>query len=143
MSQKIFLTILVISVSTINAFVDDPSKAYIVTCRNDFCKKGLESCIANNCYGARGCRSLIELSYPNCTRCVDDILDQNNYELVNGNYHYVCDSNDDLQVKACLYYCRVYYYPFGQCVRQNNVPICRCLDEDTNLSSPYNSKFVF
>ena len=136
MSQKIFLSILLISVSTINDFVEDPSKVYTVNCRTDFCKEALESCIAKNCYGARGCKSLVELFYPACIRCADDILDQNNYELVNGNYHLVCDSNDDLQVKACLYYCRVYYYPFGQCVRQNNVPICRCLDEDTNLSTP-------
>jgi hypothetical protein len=82
MSEKIFLSILIISVSTIDAFLEDPSKVYTVTCRTDYCKEALESCIAKNCYGARGCKSLIELSYPVCTRCVDDILDQNNYELV-------------------------------------------------------------
>ena len=136
MFQKIFFSSLLIFISILNAFLEDPSKVFTVTCRNDFCKKGLETCITNNCYGARGCKSIIELFYPNCTRCVDDILDQSNYELVNGNYHLVCDPNDDMQIKACLYYCRVYYYPFGQCLRQNNIPICRCSDEDTTTSFP-------
>ena len=136
MFHKIFISFFFF-VSTINnAFVEDPSKVFTVTCRTDFCKEGLETCIQNNCYGARGCKSIIELFYPNCTRCVDDILDQSNYEFVNGNYHLVCDPNDDMQIKACLYYFRVYYYPFGQCLRQNNIPICRCSDEDTTTSFP-------
>ena len=125
MFQKIFFSFLLF-VSTTNAFVADLSKVYIFTCRSDSCIDGLQACITNNCFGARVCRSLMELLYPDCIRCVDDILDQSNYEIVNGNYHLVCDSNDNLQIKACLYYCRVYYYPFGQCVRQNNIPICRC-----------------
>ena len=53
-------------------------------------------------------------------------MDQTNYELINGNYNLVCDSGDDLHVKACLFYCRVNWYPYGECVRQNNVPICKC-----------------
>ena len=135
MFQKIFFSFLLF-VSTTNAFVADLSKVYIITCRSGYCIEGLQACISNNCLGARQCRSVIESFYPTCTRCVDDILDQNSYELVNGNYHLVCNPNDDMQVKACLYYCRVYYYPFGECVRQNNVLICRCSDEDNNIVSP-------
>ena len=46
---------------------------------------------------------------------------------------FVFDSTDDLQVKACIFYCRVNWYPYGECVRQNNnMRICRCLDEDIN-----------
>ena len=135
MFQKIFFFLLF--VSTTNAFVVDLSKVYIITCRSDFCIEGLQACITNNCYGARVCRSLIESFYPNCTRCVDDILDQNNYEIVNGNYHLMCDPNDDMQVKACLYYCRVNWYTYGECVRQsNNIRICRCFDEDNNIGTP-------
>ena len=116
--------------------VVDLSKIWTVTCRSEFCKEGLETCISNNCFGARGCKSIIDTFYPNCTLCVDDILDQNNYELINGNYNLVCDSTDDLQVKACLFYCRVNWYPYGECVRQNNIPICKCRDEDTNINTP-------
>ena len=63
-------------------------------------------------------------------------MDQTNYELINGNYNLVCDSGDDLHVKACLFYCRVNWYPYGECVRQNNIPICKCGNEDTNTNNP-------
>jgi hypothetical protein len=69
---------------------------------------------------------------------VNDILDPDGYELVNGNYHLICDNNDDLQVKVCLFYYLVNNYPFGQCVRQNNVTICKC-GSDNN--SDYFNKF--
>jgi hypothetical protein len=104
----------------------DSNKIWTFTCRVDNCKEGLETCISSNCFGARGCKSIIDEFYPTCSRCVNNILDPDGYELVNGNYHSICDNNDDLQVKVCLFYCRVNYYPFGQCVRQNNVPICKC-----------------
>ena len=124
-----FIFLCIASVSAV-----DLSKIWTVTCRSDFCKEGLDTCISSNCYGARGCKSVIDTFYPNCTRCVDDILDQSNYELVNGNYQLICDNTDDLQVKACLFYCRVNWYPYGECVRQNNnMRICRCLVEDTNI----------
>ena len=121
---------------------------WTVTCRSEFCKESLETCISNNCFGVRVCKSIIDTFYPNCTRCVDDILDQSNYELVNRNYQLVCDNTDDLQVKACIFYCRVNWYPYGDCVKQNNyMRICRCLDEDINTpistltttTSPYTS----
>ena len=102
-----------------------------VSSRSEFCKDGLEKCILRNCYGSRKCKSVINSFYPNCTRCVDDILDQNNYEIVNGNYHLACDPNDDLQISACYFYCRVYYYPVGQCVTHCS----RCSDEETNINT--------
>jgi hypothetical protein len=43
MSQKIFHSILLIFISTINAFEEDPSKSFTLTCRTDFCKEALES----------------------------------------------------------------------------------------------------
>ena len=39
--------------------------------------------------GARGCTSTIDQLYPPCTHCVNEILDQNNFELIEGNYHLV------------------------------------------------------
>ncbi len=53
-------------------------------------------------------------------------MDPNSFEIVNGNNYLICDKNDDLQVKACLFYCRVQYYPYGECVNQNNFQICKC-----------------
>ena len=125
----VFIFLCIASVTAV-----DLSKNWIVTCRSDFCKEGLDTCISNNCFGARQCKSVIDTFYPNCTRCVDEILDSSQYELVNGNYQLVCDSGDDLHVKACLFYCRVNWYAYGECVRQNNnMRICRCLDEVTNI----------
>ena len=99
---------------------------WTVGCRLNDCKEGLETCISSGCFG-RSCLSMINEDYPSCSKCASEILDTNSYEMVNGNYHLICDSTDDLQVKACLFYCRVYYYPYGECMRQNNnVPICKC-----------------
>ena len=43
------------------------------------------------------------------------------YELVNGNYFLICDSSDDLDAKACLFYCRADWISSGQCAKQNNI----------------------
>ena len=114
----------------------DLSKIWTVTCRSEFCKEGLELCITSNCFGARQCKSIIDEYYPACSICANEILDTSQYELVNGNYQLVCDNTDDLHVKACLFYCRVNWYPYGECVRQNNIPICKCGNEDTNINTP-------
>ena len=104
----------------------DLRRIWTVTCRTEICKEGLETCVSNNCLGSRECTSIIDQLFPTCNRCIIEILDQNNYELIQGNYHLVCDANDDLEVKACMFYCRVNFYPNGECVIQNNVPICKC-----------------
>ena len=105
------------------------SKIYPASCNTPICKEGLDACIASDCYVARDCKSIIDGNYPTCSRCVVDILDPSTHATVNGNNYLVCDSEDDLQVKVCLFYCRVYYYPYGECVKQYSVPICKCLDE--------------
>ena len=105
------------------------SKDYTATCNTSFCKEGLETCVIRDCYGARECKGIIDQDYPTCSRCVNDILDANTQVIISGNSYLVCDSSDSLQAKACLFYCRVYYYPFGECLKQNNVPVCKCTDK--------------
>jgi hypothetical protein len=73
--------------------------------------------------------------YPSCSLCANEILDTNNHELVNGNYYPICDSSDDLHVKACLFYCRANWITSGTCVKQNNIPICKCGIESTITTS--------
>jgi WD40 repeat protein len=112
------------------------------TCNSPICLTGLETCIKNDCYGAKDCKAIIDQEYPTCSRCVTDILDPNTQATVGGNNYFVCDSSDNLQVTACLFYCRVYYFPYGQCIRQNNLPICKCLEEApliTTTAPPYGS----
>ena len=127
--NNFFIFLCIASVSAV-----DLNKIWTVTCRSEFCKEGLETCISNNCFGARECKYIIDTFYPNCTLCANEILESSHYEFINGSYNLACDSGDDLHVKACLFYCRVNWYPYGECVRQNNnMRICRCLDEDTNI----------
>ena len=124
-----FIYLCIISVTAV-----DLSKYWTVSCSSIPCRQGLDLCISSNCLGARQCKAIIDEYYPACSLCANEILDTSQYELVNGNYHLVCNSGDDLHVKACLFYCRVNWYPYGECVRKNNnMRICRCLDEDTNI----------
>ncbi len=105
----------------------DLSKYWTISCNSLLCKTGLETSIASNCLGARACKAVITQYYPSCTLCVDEILDSSQYELVNGNYYPICDGSDDLHVKACFFYCRSNWISNAECVKQNNIPICKCL----------------
>jgi WD40 repeat protein len=110
----------------------DLSKTWTVSCNSQFCKEGLDFSIASNCLGARVCTSIIELYYRSCTLCANDILDTRDHVLINGNYYPICDSSDDLHVKACLFYCRANWISSGTCVKHNNIiPICKCGIEST------------
>ena len=64
------------------------------------------------------------------------------HELVNGNYYPICDSSDDLHVTACLLYCRANWISSRECVKQNNIPICKYRTEielTTTTSAPFGS----
>jgi hypothetical protein len=122
---KLRFDLLILFTSLFYLNCEDLSKVWVDTCLSNNCKDGLEAGISSNCFG-RGRISIINERYPVCSRCVDEILDPNSFEIVNGNNYLICDKNDDLQVKACLFYCRVRYYPYGECVNQNNFQICKC-----------------
>jgi WD40 repeat protein len=58
--------------------------------------------------------------------------------LIDGNYYPICDSSVDLHVTACLFYCRANWFQSGACVRQNNIPICKCgIASTTTASTSY------
>ena len=63
----------------------DLSKIWTLTCRSEFFKEGLKTCILSNCFGASQWKSIIDTFYPNCTLCANEILESSHYELVNGN----------------------------------------------------------
>ena len=100
---------------------------WTVSCRSVLCQQGLDLCISTNCLGHRQCKAIINEYYSSCSLCANEILDNSQHELINGNYYPICDSEDDLHVKACLFYCRSNYNPNGECVKENNVPICKCV----------------
>ena len=126
----VFISLCIASVTGI-----DLSKYWTVSCSSIPCRQGLDLCISSNCLGAKRCKAIIDEYYPVCSICANEILDSSQYELVNGNYHLVCNSGDDLHLKACLFYCRVNWFPYGKCVRQNNIPICKCGNEPDVTSS--------
>ena len=90
------------------------------------CKQGLELYFSSNCLGARQCKAIIDEHYPTCSLCANQILDSRYHELINGDNYQICDRSDDLHVKACLFYCRSNWIPDGECIKQNNVPMCKC-----------------
>ncbi|RMZ96870.1 WD40 repeat-containing, partial [Brachionus plicatilis] len=50
-------------------------------------------------------------------------------ETINGNQYLICDSGDPIQSKVCHLYCRGQFAESGKCVRENNLPICKCSSE--------------
>ena len=104
----------------------DLSEYWIASCNSILCKQGLEICISSNCLGARQCKAIIDEYSRTCSLCANEILNISHHKLVNGSYYPTCYSGDDLDILACLFYCRSNLFSNGECIRQNNVRICKC-----------------
>jgi hypothetical protein len=115
---------LILCISHVKGF--DWKRYWLVSCRSLQCETGLQFSIASNCLGPRDCRAVIDEYYPSCSLCANEILDTSHHELVNGKYYPICDSTDDLHVKACLFYCRSNWSKMGTCIELDNIPICTC-----------------
>jgi WD40 repeat protein len=112
------------------------SKNWATSCNSVECRDALEYAINSGCFGSRGCKSSIDNYYLSCSVCADDILDPNTQVIVNGNSFLFCVNDDNLQLKACLFYCRVYYLPNGNCLVQKiGASICECNREVTSATS--------
>ncbi|RNA20443.1 hypothetical protein BpHYR1_053963, partial [Brachionus plicatilis] len=105
---------------------------WLISCTLSGCSFAFSSCM--NCYGERGCKSCIALSKPECAVCADDIFNKEDLETINGNQYMICDSQDPIQSKVCHLYCRGQFSQSGKCVRENNLPICKCSFESSTLS---------
>lgn len=119
----IFLFILFIGAS----FGISNSKYWLISCSLNDCSFAFNSCM--NCFGEQDCKICITLSQPECSLCADDIFNKDDMESLNGNNYLICDSFDPIQEKVCHIYCRGKYKQYGQCVRENNFPICKCSSE--------------
>ncbi|RNA28920.1 hypothetical protein BpHYR1_004450, partial [Brachionus plicatilis] len=111
----------------IDGFSKDNSRYWLISCTLSGCSFAFSSCM--NCYGERGCKSCIALSKPECAVCADDIFNKEDLETINGNQYLICDSGDPIQSKVCHLYCRGQFAESGNCVRENNLPICKCSSE--------------
>ncbi|RNA35750.1 WD-40 repeat-containing [Brachionus plicatilis] len=118
----------------IDGFRKDNSRYWLISCTLSGCSFAFSSCM--NCYGERGCKSCISLSKPECSVCADDIYNKDDLETIDGNEYLICDPGDPIQSKVCHLYCRGQYAQSGQCVRVNNLPICKCSSESESTSSP-------
>ena len=104
-------------------------KFWLVTCPN--CLTALNPCM--NCYGETSCKRCITSVQPSCSKCGDDIFDENNLESIGNQKYFLCDLSDEFQVKACHIYCRGNYEDLGTCVRIGNIPACQCNKKTSSL----------
>lgn len=98
------------------------NKFWAVTCRNFDCDQAFLHCIDNRCNGVDQCKRCIVNDYPRCSRCVDELFDER--ETIDGQL--LCDPEDSLQVDGCRFYCRANFLPYGECVYENFIPVCKC-----------------
>lgn len=127
MLKVIFYLYFFIFLSISESSNESYSKYWLISCSQSDCSFAFGSCL--NCFGEQDCKTCITLSKPECSLCADDIFNDDDMESVNGNKYLICDSFDPIQQKACQIYCRGKYQKSGQCVRENNFPICKCSAE--------------
>lgn len=102
-------------------------RVYTVTCRAEECLDALSSC-SSELYGDRCLEHAFE-SFPTCIMCIDELVNHQDGVEIDGIKHIYCDSNDHLQLLTCSFYCQVNgYRDGGVCVKQDRLPICKCLN---------------
>ncbi|CAF1039001.1 unnamed protein product, partial [Brachionus calyciflorus] len=112
------------------------SKYWLLSCNLSGCSFAFSTCMT--CLGESGCKACISLSKPGCSTCADDIFKKDDLETIDGNKYLLCDPLDPIQSTVCHIYCRGQYAQIGQCVRENNSPICKCFSE-TGSFIPHSS----
>lgn len=105
---------------------------WTVSCHVNDCKNAFDTCIDRKCFGKKTCKTIIHEIYPLCSTCVDQLLNKSHYETINRVNYLICDKESELQMKGCMCYCRTEYYSIGECIRLNNIPVCRCSNSDSN-----------
>ncbi|CAF1066208.1 unnamed protein product [Brachionus calyciflorus] len=68
-----------------------------------------------NFFGERSCKTCISFSKPECS--------------------VFCDPLDPIQSKVCHLFFRGQFTQSGQCVRENNLPVCKCSSEPGSFST--------
>jgi hypothetical protein len=89
------------------------------------CQPILERCVRNNCEGKDNCRNCVQSENPTCLRCVDGLLNNEDF-LVNGIQTIACDVNNIQHQTVCNFYCRIKESFFSKCEIRDNYPVCNC-----------------
>ncbi|CAF1051743.1 unnamed protein product, partial [Brachionus calyciflorus] len=107
------------------------------TCQANSCESAFELCFY--CYGQRQCKICVDSFRPECLKCLEDIYDNKHLHNLNGHHHFICESNDELNQRACHLYCRGQFHPSGECSLVNSHSVCQCnTNPDQTVSRPNN-----
>ena len=129
---KIFIC-LFLFVSQIESNSLISQKYWYLTCSSSECTTAINSCL--NCLGERMCKACITNANPECSTCANDIFNKEDLETIEGENYFICESSDPIQAKICHFYCRGQYSQFGQCVIQQNLPVCQCISATTSTTT--------
>lgn len=125
MSKSVVLkTICLVLFSTIFLTNGSILRHWISTCRKENCQNALDEC--DICFSEKQCKACIVETYPECSKCAEDIFKTNDHEIINGVSYMVCDNENDLHVKICKMFCRGKYHSKGECIELNQTPVCSC-----------------
>ena len=111
------------------------ARFWIVTCNTNSCEKAFQNAIDNKCSGLKQCKAVIDQHYPYCSMCLQELVDKDILEEINGQEYLVCSSEEQVQSLGCELYCRVNWYVTGQCGRLGNMPVCECSNSDFTVST--------
>ncbi|CAF0716253.1 unnamed protein product [Brachionus calyciflorus] len=115
--MKLVVIFLFLVLNQLNAY-------WLGTCIKANCEDALKLC--NGCYGEHGCKSCVSSLNLECIECVNDIYNKNDLDIIGSAAYMICDSQDSLQVNACHLFCRGQYIKTGNCIDNQNIPICQC-----------------
>lgn len=123
MFKKIFF-LLFIQLVFISLLVESNTKHWLYSCQFAACLLSIDYCL--NCFGEKNCTKCLETMNSLCSTCAENIFNQDHLEINDGAEYFICDPLDYFQNKVCHFYCRGKYFPKGNCVRLNNIPMCHC-----------------
>ena len=114
------------------------SKYWLNSCNGD-CINALTYALEKKCNSHTDCRNLIAESHAQCIKCLDDIVDEESMELINGKPYFLCKNQINMQQLGCQYYCSVIYGTTGECERHSSSvrpSVCKCqgMDETTTTT---------
>jgi hypothetical protein len=98
------------------------------------CKPVLENCIRNNCLGKDGCRNCVLSENQMCVRCVDGLLNEQDF-TINGKPTIICDPVNNLHQTTCNFYCRMKETITWKCEQIGGYPLCNCDSELISTST--------
>jgi hypothetical protein len=126
--MKILLSLLIIifiikSIKTNN--LKHQERGWESICSILSCKPVLDNCIRKSCLGKDDCRNCVQSENQMCVRCVDGLLNEQDY-TINGKPTIECDSANNLPQTTCNFYCRIKESLAWKCEQRGGYPLCNC-----------------